>query len=90
MTTLPAFPRRIDADSDDPARGLAALLVAILDVLRQVLERQALRRVEAGSLSEAEVERLGLALQALETRMGELRRALIDPADAPSVTTKEV
>ena len=81
MTALPAFPLRIDADSDDPARGLAALVVAILDVLRQVLERQALRRVEGGGHSEAEVERLGLALEALEARMSELRRSLVERPD---------
>lgn len=66
-------PLRLDADPDDVGRGLGGLVVAVLDLVRQLLERQALRRVDAGGLSTDEVERLGQALLALEERFEELR-----------------
>ncbi|MFO7191712.1 gas vesicle protein K [Thermocrispum sp.] len=66
-------PLRLDADPDDVGRGLGGLVVAVLDLVRQLLERQALRRVDAGGLSADEVERLGQALLALEERFEELR-----------------
>jgi len=67
------LPRRLDADPEDVGRGLAQLVLMLVDLLRQLMERQALRRVEAGSLSEDEIERLGLAFRALAARMEELK-----------------
>jgi hypothetical protein len=65
---------RIEAeDREDVARGLAQLVLTLIELLRQLMERQAIRRVEAGGLSEEQVERLGQALMALEQRMEELR-----------------
>jgi hypothetical protein len=66
-------PRRLDANAEDVGRGLAQLVLTLVDLLRQLMERQALRRVEGGSLSEAEIERLGLAFKALAARMEELK-----------------
>jgi hypothetical protein len=77
---------RIDLDADDLGRGLGRLVVALLDTVRQVLERQALRRLDAGSLSPDEIERLGQALLALEARFAELRRTLGVPEDPPVLT----
>ena len=68
-----ALPRRINADPEQVERGLAQLVLTLVEVLRQLMERQALRRVEAGSLSEDEVERLGLTFMKLEDRMDELK-----------------
>ena len=65
---------RLDAD-DDPRsaeRGLAALVLTIVELLRQLMERQALRRVEDGTVSGEQAERLGYSLMWLEVRMGEL------------------
>ena len=65
---------RLDAD-DDPRsaeRGLAALVLTIVELLRQLLERQALRRVEDGTVSDDQAERLGYTLMRLEERMKEL------------------
>lgn len=64
---------RVEADKQDVARGLAQLVLTLIELLRQLMERQAIRRVEAGGLSPDEIERLGQALMALEQRMDELK-----------------
>jgi len=70
-----ALPRRINAERDTAEQDLAKLVLALVDMVRQLLERQAIRRVTAGSLSEDEVERLGETFRKLERRMEELRVA---------------
>jgi hypothetical protein len=69
------LPHRINADTEGVERGLAKLVLTLIELLRQLLERQALRRVEAGSLSEDEIERLGQTLLKLSARMEELKAA---------------
>jgi hypothetical protein len=69
-----AFPRRVDADPERVERGLAQLVLTLVELLRQLMERQALRRMEAGSLSDEEVERLGETFMRLAERMEELKR----------------
>ena len=66
------FPERIDLDPEDIERGLAGLVLTLVEFLRQVLERQAIRRMEGGTLSDDEVERVGLALMRLEQKVGEI------------------
>jgi hypothetical protein len=68
-----ALTRRIQADPDSLERGLAQLVLTIVELLRQLMERQALRRVDGGSLSEDQVERLGRTFMELDRRMEELR-----------------
>jgi hypothetical protein len=68
-----ALPARIDADPEHVEQGLARLVLTLVEVLRRVLEHQAVRRMEGGSLSDEEVERLGLALLRLNDRMEELK-----------------
>jgi hypothetical protein len=68
-----ALSRRINADPESVERGLAQLVLTVVELLRQLMERQALRRVEGGSLTEEEVERLGRTFMALNDRMAELR-----------------
>jgi hypothetical protein len=68
-----ALSRRIDADPENVERGLAGLVLTIVELLRQLMERQAIRRVEAGGLTDEQVERLGSTLMLLEQRMEELR-----------------
>ena len=70
-----ALPGRINADPENLERGLAQLVLTIVELLRQLMERQALRRIEGGSLSDDEIERLGLAFKALAERMEELKEA---------------
>jgi hypothetical protein len=68
-----ALSSRVEVDRDNVEHGLAALVLTVVELLRQLMERQALRRVEAGGLDEATVERLGATLMALEARMEELK-----------------
>jgi hypothetical protein len=69
-----AVSRRIEADPENVERGLAQLVLTLVELLRQLMERQAIRRVEAGGLDDETVERLGRTLMALEQRMDELKR----------------
>lgn len=66
--------RRINADPESLEKGLAQLVMTVIELLRQLMERQALRRIEGGTLSEDEVERLGETFMKLEQRMEELKR----------------
>jgi hypothetical protein len=68
------LPERINADAAGPETGLARLVLTLIEVLRKVLEHQAVRRMEGGRLTDEEVERLGLALAKLNDRMSELKR----------------
>ena len=64
--------QRLTGSGEDVGRGLGRLVVTLLEVVRQVVERQALRRVEVGDLSAEQVERLGRALMQLEDTFDEL------------------
>jgi hypothetical protein len=55
------------------ADGVAQLVLSLVELLRQLIERQALRRMEGGRLSEPDVERMGLALMELDAKLAELR-----------------
>ena len=66
------LPERIDLDPDDVERGLAGLVLGLVELLRQILEKQAVRRMEGGTLTDEEVERVGLALMRLERKVREL------------------
>ncbi len=68
-----ALSRRINADPESVERGLAQLVLTVVELLRQLMERQALRRVDGGSLSDEQVERLGRTFMELDRRMAELR-----------------
>lgn len=70
----PHLPRQhIAADPESVERGLVNLVMTLVEFLRQLMERQALRRVDDGDLTDDQVEKIGLTLMALERRMGELR-----------------
>ena len=68
-----ALPRRIEADPEKVERGLAQLVLTLVELLRQLMERQALRRMEQGTLDDDQVERLGLTFMRLAERMEELK-----------------
>jgi len=70
MTTRRA--NRMDLEPDTVERDLAKLVLTVVELLRQLMERQALRRVDHGDLTGEQEERIGLTLMLLEERMGEL------------------
>jgi hypothetical protein len=70
------LPPRIEADPEKLDVGLARLVMTLIELLRRVLEHQAIRRLDAGTLSEEEEERLGMAFLRLRDRMLELRTTL--------------
>jgi hypothetical protein len=69
----PALPERIDASPDEIEAGVAKLVLTLVEFLRQVLEHQAVQRMEGGTLTDEEIERLGLALLRLQDRMAEIK-----------------
>ena len=64
---------RIESDPEKLERGLAQLVLTLIELLRQLMERQAVRRVDAGDLTDEEIEHLGQALLGLQQRMDELK-----------------
>jgi hypothetical protein len=68
-----ALPERINADPERVENGLARLVLTVIELLREILEHQAIRRMDGGTLSDEQVERLGLALLKLNERMQELK-----------------
>lgn len=67
--------RRVETDPEKLEKGLAHLVLTIIELLRQLMERQALHRIEGGSLTTDEIERLGRTFMALADRMEELKVA---------------
>jgi hypothetical protein len=63
---------RIAMDRESAERSLVALVLTVVELLRQLMERQAIRRVDQGDLSEGQVEQVGDTLMALDQRMHEL------------------
>jgi hypothetical protein len=67
------LPERINVDARSVEQGLAKLVMTLIELIRRLLEKQAVRRMEGGRLSDAQVEELGLALMKLEEKMRELK-----------------
>jgi hypothetical protein len=68
-----ALPDRINADPERVEHGLARLVLTVIEVVRKVLEHQAVRRMDGGDLTAEEVERLGLTLLRLDERMQQMK-----------------
>lgn len=64
---------RIELDPENAEQGLAQLVLTLVELIRQLVERHAMRRVEGGTLTDEEIEKLGTALMNLEMKMEELR-----------------
>src|SRR5438309_1818114 len=69
----PLLPGRLNADPERVEQGLAKLVLTLIELIRRLLERQAIRRIEAGSLSDDEIERLGETFLKLDRKMVELK-----------------
>jgi hypothetical protein len=68
-----ALPRRINVDAQSVEQGLAKLVLSLIELVRRLLEKQAIRRMEGEDLTPEQVESLGLALMKLEQKMLELK-----------------
>jgi hypothetical protein len=77
-----SVPGRIELSPENIEQGLGKLVLTLVDFLRQLLERQAIRRMEGGTLSDQEVEQMGEALMKLEAKIQELAEEFgLSPAD---------
>ncbi len=65
---------RLNLDSGGPKNGLGQLVLTLVKLLHELLERQAIRRIDAGSLCEAQIERLGLTLMRQAEEIERLRK----------------
>jgi hypothetical protein len=72
LQQLETLPRRINSTPENVEEGLAQLVLSLIEFLRRVLERQAVRRMDGGDLSDDDIERMGLTLMRLEEKIGEL------------------
>lgn len=66
-------PCRIQVEPEKVEQGLVKLVLALVEFLRQILEKQAIRRMESGSLTTEEIDRLGTTLMKLEEKIKELQ-----------------
>lgn len=73
ITELRTLPDRLASDPENIERDLFRLVLTIVELLRQLMEKQALRRIDAGGLTEEQVEALGLALMRLHGAVEDLR-----------------
>jgi hypothetical protein len=64
----------VDIDEDNLKHGVLGLVVALVEVIRDALKLQAFKRMEGGSLTEEEMERLGEALMDLDIAIEEIKK----------------
>lgn len=67
------FPERLETDKESVERDLFKLVLTVIELIRQLMEKQALRRVDEGDLTDEQVEGLGVGLMRLEEAMEELK-----------------
>ncbi len=67
------LPNHINIDPDDVGKGLVQLVLTVIELLRELLERQAIRRIDGGTLSREEVNNLGITFMKLAEKMEELK-----------------
>lgn len=68
------IPKIIDAGNPKKAeRGIAKLVLTLVEFIRKILEKESMRRIDAGNLSDIEIQKLGLTLKALEKKIEELK-----------------
>jgi len=91
VTAGPADPQtlRIDLDSEQVGRGLSHLVVVVLEVLSELLERQAVRRMDVGDLDASQIEALGLGVMNGRRQIDQLRAAVLAAEQPAARTTKQ-
>ncbi|NYD40391.1 gas vesicle protein GvpK [Nocardioides panaciterrulae] len=73
MSELYRLPQRLETDAEGVERDLFKLVLTIVELVRQLMEKQALRRVEEGDLTDEQIEGLGTGLMHLEQAMEDLK-----------------
>jgi hypothetical protein len=78
----PGRVRRLETDPEQVERDLVKLVLTVVELIRQLMERQAIRRAEGEDLTDEQIEEIGLALMRLEEAMGKLKDHFgLDQAD---------
>jgi hypothetical protein len=72
LASIASAAQRIDCTPENIEQGLARLVLSLIELLRRLLERQAIRRMEGGTLEDRQIEEMGLALMKLEQKIREL------------------
>lgn len=72
---VPPVAKRLNLDTDGLRNGLGQLVLTLVRLLHELLEKQAIRRMESGSLGESEIDRLGTVLMRQAEEIGRLREA---------------
>ncbi len=67
------LPEHINIDPADVSKGLAKLVLTVIELLRELLERQAIRRIDSGTLTREEINNLGTTFMKLAEKMEELK-----------------
>lgn len=70
-----SLPKKLNLDAEKVEQGLAKLVLSLVELIRQLLEKQAMRRIEHGSVTDEEIERMGETFMKLEEKIIELRKA---------------
>ncbi|MCF8036109.1 MAG: gas vesicle protein K [Desulfobacteraceae bacterium] len=65
---------RLDLDPDDVKNGLGQLVLTLVELIHELLEKQAIRRIDSGSLNDDEIERLGLTFMRQAEEIERLRK----------------
>lgn len=68
------LPKNVDVNPHNVDKGLAKLVLTLMELLRKLMEKQAMKRIESGSLSDQEIENVGQTLMKLENKMDELKK----------------
>ena len=85
-----ALPKRIDANAEGIDTGLARLVLTLIEFLRQVLEHQAVRRLDAGTLTDEEQERLGLEDDEAGGKKLSMRERMVELRDTLGVAEEDL
>ena len=89
MTDTGEQPARIDLAPDEVGAGLAQIVLVVMRLLHELLERQAIRRVDGGQLSDQQVEALGSTLQQAREHLDHLQSVLVPQQHAPNSSTAQ-
>lgn len=79
MTAMPSYDGRdlrLNLDSEELGQGFARVVLVVADLIRELLERQSMRRIDAGDLTDEQIERLGTALMEINDQLAAIRAAL--------------